>query len=227
MLEVREKSEFIDILFVDDNSSDDSNFILTSFVQTRRQCNLIKNSGKEHGYGAAVMAGIHFARNKNFDWAIVCDTDLSNPLQEVYKLSKTCMELKANSQVIVIKANRFWGKKIHMSGVNKNRWIFSLSGNLVSRVLTGNVHPDPTNGFRAVNLKRYPIFDSRSGFVSILQEIYECQILQSTVEVFNTELRTDLAVRKHSSFDFTLRILVQYTFWSVKIGIVRLINLFK
>jgi glycosyltransferase involved in cell wall biosynthesis len=218
-------NRYVDILFIDDNSFDNSFRLLEKFSNRIENCFLIKNTQNDRGYGSAVSSGIKFAKRHNYSWAVICDTDLSNTLNELNRLIEICENTKLDSDLMIIKANRFWGGKVHMQGISLKRWVYSLSGNLVSRLFTGLVHPDPTNGFRAVSIKNYPSFKTKPGFDSILQEIYECILVGGKLKAFNTILRNDLALRQKSSFEFTPRLIMRYTTWSLKIGLVRFLRL--
>lgn len=191
-------------ILVCDNCDDGSYEFLTS-QKNRRSNIIVLNHVGLNGYGVATRVGYDFALRKNFEWAIVIDSDLSNPLNDV-SLLRTILNgdsSLASSRSVVIKGNRFHNIQSTFQSAPFPRIFLTLSANILSRVLTLQISKDPTNGFRAVRLSWYAEQKwVESGFSSILEELYRAVKTNGQVQDFNTTLDFSGALRISSSFTF-------------------------
>jgi glycosyltransferase involved in cell wall biosynthesis len=212
------------VFFIDDHSTDETYAYLLEKSESFSWIKIARNEFSESGYGSAVSFGINSMLDQNVTWAVIADSDLTNSLEEIEKLVAVCLSEKVTNQVVVIKGNRYWGSGTHMMGLPVTRKALSIVANLVSRVLSLNVHPDPTNGFRAINLSRYPKFVTEAGFESIIQELYEIKRANLEVAVFNTTLNYDEDIRGKSSFRFEMSLIFGYMSWLSRIGRLRIVR---
>jgi len=210
------------VFFIDDHSTDETYAFLLEKSENFNWIKIARNEFLESGYGSAVSFGINTMLNQNITWAVIADSDLTNSLEEIEKLAVACLSEKEASQLGVIKGNRYWSSGTHMMGLPVSRKALSIVANLVSRVLSLNVHPDPTNGFRAINISRYPKFGTEAGFESIIQELYEVKLANLEVGIFNTTLNYDEDIRGKSSFRFEISLIFGYLSWLFKIGQLRI-----
>lgn len=210
------------VFFIDDHSTDETYAFLVEKSENYDWIKIVQNEFLESGYGSAVSFGINTMLDQSITWAIIADSDLTNSLEEIEKLAVACLSEKDASQIGVIKGNRYWGSGTHMMGLPVSRKTLSIAANLVSRALSLNVHPDPTNGFRAINVSGYPKFDTEAGFESIIQELYEVKLAHLEVGIFNTTLNYDEDIRGKSSFRFEMSLIFGYLSWLSKIGQLRI-----
>jgi glycosyltransferase involved in cell wall biosynthesis len=210
------------VFFIDDHSTDETYAFLLEKSENFDWIKIARNEFLESGYGSAVSFGINTMLDQNITWAVIADSDLTNSLEEIEKLAVACLSEKDPSQIGVIKGNRYWSSGTHMMGLPVSRKTLSIVANLISRVLSLNVHPDPTNGFRAINISRYPKFGAEVGFESIIQELYEVKLVNLEVGIFNTTLNYDQDIRGKSSFRFEISLIFRYISWLFKIGRLRI-----
>jgi glycosyltransferase involved in cell wall biosynthesis len=220
LLEFKEKNGSIinRVIFIDDHSQDKTKELILAVTKNESWITLVSNHNVISGYGSAISAGVKILKEENYDWVAIIDSDLSNTLENARELLQYCRNLDSNSHLVLIKANRFWGKKTHMTGVPSKRILFSITANLISRMFSFNVNPDPTNGFRAIHIPSYPIFVSSPGFDSILQEMYEIKMSGKEIGFLNNTLRADLALRQTTSFTYKTSTFIHYLKWSILIG---------
>ena len=200
---LRREPEQVYIL-VCDNCDDGTYEFLTS-KENRRNNVIVLNHKGLNGYGSATRVGLNFALRKNFEWAIVIDSDLSNPLNDA-SLLRTILNDDSSialSRSVIIKGNRFHNIQSTFRSASFPRIVLTLSANVLSRVLTLQISKDPTNGFRAVRLSWYA--EQRwveSGFSSILEELYRAVKTNGQVQDFNRTLDLSGALRIKSSLSF-------------------------
>jgi glycosyltransferase involved in cell wall biosynthesis len=194
-------------LLICDNCTDGTYEKLHSTFANNDQVMVLSNQGKK-GYGSALRFGFSRSYKLGFEWAIAIDSDLSNPLSEVKKihdwiLSKKKIEL---SKYAIIKGNRFSNVIPSFKSVPFYRLLLSTSANKLSKFLVLGASSDPTNGFRAVNLKWYIAQSFEEvGFESIMEEVYFAIKDRKLIADVTTELRYDQALRPESSFTLNQR----------------------
>ena len=224
-LELHFKHSILDfVLLIDDHSTDGMYAFLKEKSDHFDWLRVVRNEYVESGYGSAVSFGIDFVHDLKITWTIIADSDLTNPLEEIEKLAIACLSKSDSDTLCLVKGNRYWGSSTHMTGVPTGRKTLSIVANIVSRFLSFNVHPDPTNGFRAIRISRYPRFEQKPGFESIIQELYEIKRANLDVGIFNTTLSYDQDIRGQSSFKFEMSLLYSYIDWLYKIGKLRVLR---
>lgn len=187
-----------------DNCDDGSYEFLTSSERRHENIFVLNNTGKR-GYGSATRLGLDFAVKKGFDWAIVIDSDLSNPLRDVSLLTHFIeSDLHQISQdCVIIKGNRFNSIRSTLRSAPFPRVLLTFSANILSRILTFQISKDPTNGFRAIRLSWYgQQVWLEAGFSYILEELCGAVRTKRTVQDFATVLNFKDALRIDSSFSF-------------------------
>lgn len=194
--------------------SDDGSFeILTLKTKNDKIFRIIQNE-LHRGYGANARNGINYALENGYQWAIVMDSDLSNPLSDLHVIQEI---ITYNTTAEYIKGNRF---RKNLSGFIKvplTRKILSITGNRIARLIINNLIHDPTNGFRAIKLTRWiEIQTYENGFPVIVEELQLVIKNELRISEFETQLRYDQILRLKSSFNFDSKTLFLYLMYLIK-----------
>lgn len=137
------KLEF-ELLFLDDDSPDGTGLILDEISKSDNKVKIIHRKTSERGIGSAHMDGINYAYDKNYNYLITMDCDLSHSPEYIYDFIK----LKQNYDLVI--GTRFINKESIISW-NLYRKILTYLGHLASRLFLGLKH-DSTGAFRLYNL---------------------------------------------------------------------------
>ena len=208
-----DKAKNMTFILTDDRSNDGSFEILTIQTKNEKMFRIIKNN-LNRGYGANARNGINFALENGYQWVIVMDSDLSNPLSDLHVVNEI---ISYNSTTEYIKGNRF---RKNLSGFIKvplTRKILSITGNRVARLIIRDLILDPTNGFRAFKLTRWiEIQTCENGFPVIVEELQLAIKNELNISEFDTKLRYDQILRLKSSFNFDVKTLALYLKYLIK-----------
>lgn len=198
-----------------DNCTDNTESILNKMLKDERI--VVIKSNLQPGYGSIIRQAFKKADSMGFKWALVIDSDLSNPLEEIDKVENEIRNLH-DPKVVIIKGNRFSQLKPDFIGVPAKRFFFSTSANIFTRIFGSKYSNDLTNGFRAVNLDWFRSQNFiENGFPSIVEEAYEAIKSGGKIKDFKTILRYDQALRVESSFTFDLKLLINYAKYVIKL----------
>jgi len=129
----------LDILVVDDGN-DGTDQLILELQKTRENLFLIHRSGKG-GRGSAVIEGLKYGLEKNYDFLVEMDADFSHDPQALGELLA-----KAAPDTVVIGSRYMRGSKI--VGWPLSRRIFSKFANFYASVVLGLGYSDYTNGYR-------------------------------------------------------------------------------
>lgn len=195
----------LDVLIVDDGSDRTSEIIKTRMEQAPGLF-LIKRAVKS-GRGTAVLEGIRFGLEKNYDYIMEMDADFSHDPNELPAL----MALAAPNRVVI--GSRYAkGSKI----VNwpLRRRIFSKCANFYANAILGIGLSDYTNGYRVYSRDAAEKIDVSKikavGYV-VLSEI-SYQLHRKGVEF--REVPTVFVNRNRGASNFSLKE-IKEAFWSV------------
>lgn len=207
-----QKNDFTFVLS-DDRSTDNTFYILQMRTNKFNQIKVIKNE-MNRGYGANSRNGINYSLAYGYDWAVVMDSDLSNPLEDLLEIEKVIHE---NRNAEYIKANRFGTAKSGFIEVPIRRKVLSIVGNKVSRLILNNLIMDPTNGFRAIKLSSWILIATTDdSFPVIVEELQNAVENKLKIYEFETKLRYDRILREKSSFNFDANTILLYLKYLVK-----------
>ncbi len=143
--EILKQHTNIEILVIDDNSSDNTAAIVENMMEINKQIHLIERPSKM-GLGTAYVEGFRYALKGKYDLIFEMDADLShdpNSIPEFLKTIEHC-DLVIGSR--------------YVRGVNVINWplsrlLLSWFANLYTRVITGLPIKDSTSGFKCFRRK--------------------------------------------------------------------------
>ena len=130
----------VELLVVDDGSSDETASLVETYANTDNRIRLIRNPGNR-GKGYAVRHGMLEAAN---DWVLFSDADLSAPIEDLDILLNAATEHDADVVIGSRAVNR------SMIGVRQPllREISGRAFNLFMRMMTGLPYRDTQCGFK-------------------------------------------------------------------------------
>lgn len=135
------------LVVINDGSKDRTAAILKGFVgrYPAERYALLEHPVNQ-GYGAALRTGIRFAIDRQYDYVVFMDSDLTNHPKYLKDFYQKMLE-----GYDYIKASRYipGGRA---QGVPFKRVAISYAGNLFARLVTGLPLTDFTNGFRAAKV---------------------------------------------------------------------------
>ena len=134
-----------DILFIDDNSSDNTRSEISIFKQKYKNIFLLKRSFKK-GIGSAHVEGIKFAYKNSYEMLITMDCDLSHSPEDILKF------INASKKGDIIIGTRFKSKK-SIEDWNFYRKSLTRLGNFATLFFLG-LNFDTTGAFRLYNLRK-------------------------------------------------------------------------
>jgi len=189
------------LIVVDDGSTDGTGAVLAALSHEHDALDVVKHPSNR-GYGAALVTGSARASERQFEYALFMDSDLTNNPDDVPQFARRMAD-----GIDVIKASRYV-RGGRMVGVPWNRAVISRLGNALARVLFGLPIRDCTNGFRAVRTRLLAAMRLRKrGFPVIMEELYWCRFLtRSFGEVPVTLTNAD----RVSSFRYRPSVFITY-----------------
>ena len=137
--QIKEASQNLDILVVDDSSTDQTTRILKQESSKDLSIQVIVRSSKS-GVGSAHMMAIKEAHKNGYDYLITMDADLSHNPKDIPRF------LNALDNANYVVGTRSRGGKTELKRI---RLILSKSANLLCRYLLPTGLSEYTNGFRA------------------------------------------------------------------------------
>lgn len=168
------------ICVVDDGSSDNT-------LEIAQKFNIITLTHPiNRGAGAAVQTGIEYARNNDYEYAILIDSDGQHLPEDIETLYNRMIETKAD----IIIGNRFL---MTDNKVPKKRVAYNKIANTFTNFFTKNKYDDTQSGFRLLNRKAIESLKLKNkgfGFCSemiIVSEKSNLQIEQTPIRVLYTE----------------------------------------
>ena len=131
----------VDILIVDDNSTDGTGDLVQKLSENLSQVNLLKRSGKL-GLGSAYRDGFKWGLNEGYKYLIEMDADFSHSFSDLNNI----LQNSKNFDVVI-------GSR-YIPGGGSNGWDFkrkllSSYANKLSKVLLRSKINDMTSGFRS------------------------------------------------------------------------------
>jgi dolichol-phosphate mannosyltransferase len=173
--QIKEVSQNLDILVIDDSSTDLTTKILEQESSKDSSIQVIVRSLKS-GVGSAHMLGIKEAHKRGYDYFITMDADLSHNPKDIPRFLNGLI----NANYVV--GTRSRGGKTELKGI---RLVLSKGANLLCRYLLPTGLSEYTNGFRAYD---------RSAINVLMQNPPKGSDYSFFIEVSNTLFLSGLAV---------------------------------
>ena len=217
--EIRSTFPALQILVIDDNSSDGTAEIIKQLIVNDNKIGLLSRPEKT-GLGNAYRAGFAWGLERNFEYFIEMDADHSHRVSDLEKLLE-----QADKYDLTIGSR--WVKGGQIIGWAKHREILSRFGSGYSRILLGLNVRDCTSGFRVFSKKAIKSIDFQNiqsngyGFqVETLYRVHEAGLSVGEVPITFVERREGVS-KMHSGIVFE-------AMWNVsKFGFFRLLSKFK
>ena len=217
--EIRSTFPALQILVIDDNSSDGTAEIIKQLMVSDNKIELLSRPEKT-GLGNAYRAGFAWGLDRNFEYFIEMDADHSHGVADLEKLLE-----QAGKYDLTIGSR--WIKGGEIIGWAKHREILSRFGSGYSRILLGLKVRDCTSGFRVFSKKAIKSIDFQNiqsngyGFqVETLYRVHEAGLSVGEVPITFVERREGVS-KMHSGIVFE-------AMWNVsKFGFFRLLSKFK
>ena len=217
--EIRSTFPTLQILVIDDNSSDGTAEIINQLMASDYKIELLSRP-KKTGLGNAYRAGFAWGLGRSFEYFIEMDADHSHRVFDLEKLLG-----QADKYDLTIGSR--WVKGGQIMGWARHREILSKFGSGYSRILLGLKVRDCTSGFRvfsrrAVESIEFKDIESNGyGFqVETLYRLHEAGLSVGEVPITFVERREGVS-KMHSGIVFE-------AIWNVsKFGFFRLLSKFK
>ena len=198
--EIRSTFPELQILVIDDNSSDGTAEIIKQLMVSDNKIELLSRPEKT-GLGNAYRAGFAWGLDRNFEYFIEMDADHSHRVADLEKLLG-----QADKYDLTIGSR--WVKGGQIIGWAKHREILSRFGSGYSRILLGLKVRDCTSGFRVFSKKAIKSIDFQNiqsngyGFqVETLYRVHEAGLSVGEVPITFVERREGVS-KMHSGIVF-------------------------
>ena len=198
--EIRSTFPALQILVIDDNSSDGTAEIIKQLIVNDNKIGLLSRPEKT-GLGNAYRAGFAWGLERNFEYFIEMDADHSHRVSDLEKLLE-----QAGKYDLTIGSR--WIKGGEIIGWAKHREILSRFGSGYSRILLGLKVRDCTSGFRVFSKKAIKSIDFQNiqsngyGFqVETLYRVHEAGLSVGEVPITFVERREGVS-KMHSGIVF-------------------------
>ena len=198
--EIRSTFPALQILVIDDNSSDGTAEIIKQLMVSDNKIELLSRPEKT-GLGNAYRAGFAWGLDRNFEYFIEMDADHSHGVADLEKLLG-----QADKYDLTIGSR--WVKGGQIIGWAKHREILSRFGSGYSRILLGLKVRDCTSGFRVFSKKAIKSIDFQNiqsngyGFqVETLYRVHEAGLSVGEVPITFVERREGVS-KMHSGIVF-------------------------
>lgn len=217
--EIRSTFPALQILVIDDNSSDGTAEIIKQLMVSDNKIELLSRPEKT-GLGNAYRAGFAWGLDRNFEYFLEMDADHSHRVADLEKLLG-----QADKYDLTIGSR--WVKGGQIIGWAKHREMLSRFGSGYSRILLGLNVRDCTSGFRIFSRRALEVISLLNiesngyGFqVETLYRVHEAGLSVGEVPITFVERREGVS-KMHSGIVFE-------AMWNVtKFGFFRLLSKFK
>lgn len=194
------------IIVVDDGSSDGC-YKHASNVQGIHLLRHIYNLGQ----GAALQTGIEYAKRIGMDYVVTYDADGQHDANDIQPFLET---IKRGDYDVIL-GSRFMGNTVNMSTMKRYVLKFSI---WFGYIFSGLRLTDSHNGFRMLNLKRFPQFEITQNEMSHASEILDIirRNKLSYKEMPCTIIYTDYSKAKGQSIFNSINIIIEYFIGKVR-----------
>ncbi len=199
LLELKQKYPKYAIIVIDDSSTDNSykKACMKDIYLLKHSVNL--------GQGAALQTGIEYAKELECSYVITFDSDGQHNPDDIEPFIKRLDK----GDVDIVLGSRFLGSSENMP--TRKKYLLKLS-RFFTWITTGIWLSDSHNGFRAINIKRFPNFEITQNRMAHASEIIS---IIKTMGMRYTELPcyiryTDYTLQKGQSMWNSINIVLDY-----------------
>jgi len=187
------------IIVVDDNSTD------ASFTQACVKGVYILRHIINLGQGAALQTGIEFARKMGTEYVVTFDADGQHDSKDI---APFVAELEKN-EVDIVLGSRFLG---HIKNMPKKKKFLLKISRYFTWVVTGILLTDSHNGFRAINIGKFPNFEIIHNRMAHASEIINIikTLKMKYIEKPCTVKYTEYTIQKGQSMWNSINIIFDY-----------------
>ncbi|NPA03340.1 MAG: glycosyltransferase family 2 protein [Epsilonproteobacteria bacterium] len=187
------------IIVVDDGSTDNS--FEQACVKGVRLLRHIVNLGQ----GAALQTGIECAKRLGCKYVVTFDADGQHCPKDIEKF----VEVLKKDEADIVLCSRFLGKAENIPTFRK---YFLKTASLVEKLLTGISLTDVHNGFRAINIQKFPNFTITQNRMSHASEIIDLikRLKMRYVEMPCTIRYSEYSLSKGQSLMNSINILFEF-----------------
>jgi len=129
-----------DILFVDDNSPDNTGVLVEEMAQRDKRIHILHH-GEKSGLGRAYIAGFKWALTKDYEFIFEMDADFSHAPKDIPLIRDAAMDAD------LALGSRYIGG-IRVINWPLSRLILSRGAGIYVHLITGLPFTDPTGGFK-------------------------------------------------------------------------------
>lgn len=157
------------------------------------------------GQGAALETGIEYAKKMGCKYVVTFDADGQHCAEDIERFVQVLREDKAD----IVLCSRFLGKAENIPTLKK---YFLKIAAFVERIMTGISLTDTHNGFRAINIAKFPDFAITQNRMSHASEIIDLikRLKMRYMELPCTIRYSDYSISKGQSMMNSVNIIVEY-----------------
>ena len=199
LLELKQKYPSYNIIVVDDSSTDNSykKACIKDIYLLKHSVNL--------GQGAALQTGIEYAKELGCSYVVTFDSDGQHNPDDI----EPFVQRLDKGDVDIVLGSRFLGTTENMP--TRKKYLLKLS-RFFTWVTTGIWLTDSHNGFRAINIERFPNFEITQNRMAHASEIIS---IIKTLGMRYTEMPchiryTDYTLKKGQSMWNSINIIIDY-----------------
>ena len=202
----------VTLVVVNDGSKDRTESIIRNATKNLDEKDFVLITHPvNQGYGAALRTGVRYAIERQYDYVLFMDSDLTNHPKYLKDFYEKMLE-----NWDYIKATRY-SNGGDVVGVPWKYRLLSIVGNAIARNLYRLPLTDITNGFRAIKVSILRQMELKeNGFAIIMEELFQAKRLTRSF----TELPYTLTSRKEGQgktrFSYTPRTCMRYLRYAIK-----------